>query len=105
MIFEQSLEAADIRHDREDQQEERKGDGKAAPRQRDGAASGEHAASTGDENEENGEHTGNDRQRNQPAGDELPRRQGEEKEVQRLAKNRVHNAASGRGRVPEERER
>ena len=62
-------------------------------------------ASAGDENEENGEYAGNHRQRKQPASDELPSRQSEQKEVQRLAKNRVHDAASGAGRVPKERER
>ena len=51
------------------------------------------------------ERTGNQAQRKQPAGDELPRRQGEQKEVQRLAKNWVHNATTGAWRVPKERER
>ena len=36
--------------------------------------------------------TGNHSQRKQPAGEELPCRQGEQKEVQRLAKDRVHDA-------------
>ena len=36
---------------------------------------------------------------------ELPRGQGEQKEVQRLAKNRVHDATSGARCVPKKRER
>src|ERR1039457_609727 len=68
---------------------------------------GEHTGSARDEDEENGECTSNHGQRQQPAGDELPRGQGEQKEVQRLAKNRIKDAAttSGGAGVPKERER
>jgi hypothetical protein len=74
----------------------------------DGAAetTGQHTASTGNEDKETGEHTGENGERKQPAGDELPRGQGEQKEIQRLAKNRVKDdATSCAGCVPEERER
>src|SRR5207237_8570814 len=55
--------------------------------------------------EESGECTGNHAERKQPSGHELPRRQSEQKEIQRLAKNRVHNATTGAWREPRKRER
>ena len=99
------LEAAEIRQHRQNQQQERKCDGEPAPRQCDeAAAAGEDTRSTRDEDEQNRKCTGNHSERQQPAGDQLPCRQGKQKEVQRLAKNRVHHAG-GLGRVPKERER
>ena len=102
MIVEQKIKPAEIDTHRQDQQKERKGDGEPAPRNGEiAAAAGKRTRSAGDENEENGQDAGDDGQRKQPAGDQLPGRQGKEKEVQRLAKNRVDHAAHGGGRVPE----
>src|ERR1700687_4780608 len=105
MILEQSLEPVEIYAHRQDQQQEGKRDGKTAPRQRDGAAEtpSEHTASARDENKEDGEQTTDHGEREQPAGDELPRGQGKQKEVQRLAKNRVQDASGSAGCVPKER--
>ena len=47
----------------------------------------------------------NHSQRKQPAGDELPCGQGEEKEIQRLAKYRVYDATRGAGGVPKQSKR
>src|SRR5882724_6848768 len=77
------------------------------PRQFDVASAtpGERASSARNEDEKNSEYTGHHGQRKQPADDQLPPRQREQEEVQRLAKHRVHEATSAARCVPEERDR
>src|SRR5579862_5208737 len=107
MILEQLLEPAEIYTHREDQQEKGQSDRNSAPRQRDVSAEApcQHPASARNENKESSEQTDDHGQRKHPAGDELPSGQSEKKEVQRLAKNRVYQAALGAGCIPEECER
>ena len=103
VVLEEQLEAADVLAQREGEQQESGGDGDAAPGQANRgclssrssarappAASRNSAAMIADQH----------RQREQPSGDELPRRQREEIEVQRLAKDGIGGAGSRGRRVP-----
>ncbi len=100
VIIEQSLEPGDIHPHREGQQQERKRDGEPAPGNVAAPPSGERAGTPGDQDKDNGDPAGNRSQRHQPAGDELPRGKSKKIKIQRLAKDRVHNAASNARRVP-----
>src|SRR6266705_2325847 len=64
----------------------------------------QYPTSARNQNEENGECAGNHAQSKHPSGNELPRRQTEQKEIQRLTKNRVYDTAASARCEPEEGE-
>ncbi len=107
VVLEQLRESADVQAHREDQQQRREGNGKAAPRQRNVtvALSLKRPRAARHQDEENGEQTDNDSHRQQPSADELPCRKGKQIKIQGTAEDRIHHSTRGARRIPIKRQR
>src|SRR5580698_30124 len=86
VLLEEQLETADVLTQCKREQQESSGDGDTAPGQlcRQTVAAIECARSAGCEQKQRGGNRDQHGQREQPSGDELPRRKAEEIKVQRL---------------------
>src|SRR5712671_4839509 len=107
MTIEQSLESTEVHTHRKDHYQDRKRAGEPTPRQCNigPGPPDDRTSSARNDYEKDSKRTGHHGQRKYPADEKFVGRQGEEKEVQRLAKYRVQEATGGMRRVPEERDR
>ncbi len=105
VVLEYQVEAPQVHPPRDHQQKEGKGEGKAAPGNQSVtvAISLKGARAGVGQQKETGDDTAQEAQRQQPAGDQLPRRQSEQVEVERLAEDRVQVSGCVR-RIPVEGE-
>lgn len=107
VVLEEGLEAADVDHAGDDEEEEGDGEGEAAPGgfEDAGAALVEGAGAAGDDEVDGGGGAEDQGEREEPVVEEIPGGEGEEIEIEGLAEDGIGEAGGGAGSVPEEGER
>ena len=108
VVDQEPIESPQVHARRQDHEEQREGDRQAAPGASPGGGSpaAQHPRPAGDRDEESGDAARDHRQRHQPAGDQVPRRQREQVKGDRLVEDRIDGrVVADAGAIPVQRQR